>query len=94
MSRTRRQVSAKNFYIIVGDRLRMCRHAHNKTQDDVAKLLGLSRPSIVNIEIGNQGIDLVQAAQFACLYKIKIDAFTPNLSDDEIKKLSAGAKKP
>lgn len=52
-------------YRALGARVQMVREAVGMSQADLAKRIGYSRPSIVNIEVGRQRISLHQIEQIA-----------------------------
>lgn len=62
------------FWLTVGDRINYHRRRAMMTQDELAALLGLSRASIINIELGVQGIKLDRA-------KVIADACNCTLND-------------
>lgn len=49
-------------------RLREAREASGLTQDEVARHLGLSRPSVAQIELGNRGVSSLELDQLSYLY--------------------------
>jgi transcriptional regulator with XRE-family HTH domain len=51
-------MKAPEFDVEFGKRVRAARQAAHLTQDQLARRLGLSRPSVVNIEAGRQGVYL------------------------------------
>lgn len=48
----------KEFYEALGGRLRIAREVKGVTQGHLAKKLGLTRTSVINMEQGHQGIQL------------------------------------
>ena len=50
----------KAYYVLLGSQLRQEREAAGLTQDELAKLVGLSRTSVTNIERGRQRLMLDQ----------------------------------
>ena len=60
-----------NFYRAFGNKLRQARKAAGLTQELLAKRVGLSRPSITNIELGNQQIPLHMLETFASVLGMK-----------------------
>lgn len=57
----------------VGDRLRRAREYVGLSQDDVASVLGLSRPSITNIESGIRKVEALELSKLAKLYRRTLD---------------------
>ena len=59
------------FYRAFGSKLRQARKAAGLTQQVLAERVGLSRPSITNIELGNQQIPLHMIESFASVLGMK-----------------------
>lgn len=53
----------------VGDRLRQAREYVGLSQDDVATVLGLSRPSVSNMELGTRKVEALELNKLAKLYR-------------------------
>jgi len=53
----------------IGDRLRQAREYMGLSQDDVALALGLSRPSVTNIELGSRKVEALEMSKLAKLYR-------------------------
>ena len=51
----------------LGTRIRAAREASRMTQDEVAKHLGVSRPTVVQIEAGNRSVSSLELDQLAYL---------------------------
>lgn len=64
-------ISRKEF----GERINRLRKKRGFTQQDLAKLIGISRPSLAQIELGNRGIEISELQKFA---------FTLHFTFDEI----------
>lgn len=56
-----------------GERIRETRERLNLTQDQVASSMGLSRPSLVNIEADRQNVSTDKVAAFARLFDVSAD---------------------
>jgi Zn-dependent peptidase ImmA (M78 family)/DNA-binding XRE family transcriptional regulator len=52
----------------IAERIRIARESCGLTQDDVSQQLGLSRPSIVQIEQGNRAVSSIELQQLAVLF--------------------------
>jgi DNA-binding XRE family transcriptional regulator len=52
----------KHFYKAVGQSLKIARERAGLNQSDLARLIGLTRTSVTNMESGNQSISLYYAA--------------------------------
>jgi transcriptional regulator with XRE-family HTH domain len=59
------------FYRVFGNKLRQARKAAGLTQEVLADRVGLSRPSIANIERGNQQVPLHMLDSFASVLGMK-----------------------
>lgn len=55
--------------IQVGERLRQAREYVGLSQDEVASSLGMSRPSITNIELGARKVEAMELHKLSKLYK-------------------------
>jgi len=53
----------------MGDRLRQAREYMGLSQDDVASVLGLSRPSVTNIELGSRKVEALELNKLSKLYR-------------------------
>ncbi|RRW42894.1 helix-turn-helix domain-containing protein [Pseudomonas luteola] len=53
----------------IGDRLRQAREYVGLSQDDVAAVLGLSRPSVTNMELGTRKVEVLELNKLAKLYR-------------------------
>jgi transcriptional regulator with XRE-family HTH domain len=56
-----------------GDRLRRAREYVGLSQDDVASVLGVSRPSVSNIELGSRKVEALELSKLARLYRRTLD---------------------
>jgi len=52
----------------LGRRVRMAREARGLTQDQVARTLGVSRPTVAQMELGNRGVSSLELEQLANLF--------------------------
>ena len=67
----------------LGRRLKNAREACGLTQDDVAQEMGLGRPTIAQIEVGNRSVSGLELSRFAYLYGRDIrDFLAPVFSAD------------
>jgi transcriptional regulator with XRE-family HTH domain len=71
---TREQIAAK---------LRSAREAAGLSQGQVAKLLGLHRPTITEIEAGRRKVSGEELAQFATTYSVSVDWLTSAASETD-----------
>jgi DNA-binding XRE family transcriptional regulator len=65
--------------LIVGLRLTALRNARCLTQEEVAHEIGCSRVMVTLIEMGQRGLSLKRALQFARLYGISLEALTAGM---------------
>ena len=56
-----------------GERIRAMRECLNLTQEQVASSMGLSRPSLVNIEADRQNVSTDKIVAFARLFNVSTD---------------------
>jgi DNA-binding XRE family transcriptional regulator len=65
-NRRRKQPNGiESFYLRFGERIRQCRESAGMTQEQLATAMGLSRPSIANVEAGRQRVLLHQLSGLA-----------------------------
>lgn len=82
------------FYQQLGESLKEARVKANKSQDALAKCMGLSRVTIVNIEKGRQKVQLHNLVEAANFLNVKLDDLIssqtkePDLNNDIIKKIN------
>lgn len=67
----------------LGRRLRAAREACRMTQEDVAKNLGVSRPTFVQIEAGRRSVSSLELGKLAFLFGRDIREFVADSFDDE-----------
>lgn len=67
-------------YAAFGENVRHHRRQAGLTQADLAKAVGLSRPSIANIEVGRQNVLLHQALEIAKALNVGTDQLVPGFS--------------
>ena len=58
---------------LFGERLRTLRKETGETQEDLAELLGVSRPQVSEIEQGNKGTSLERFALLCAHYNVSAD---------------------
>lgn len=63
----------------LGQRLVDLRKMKGLSQEEVAKLIGISRPSLAQIELGNRSIDILEMRRLSVVLKFSLDDF---MSDD------------
>ena len=66
----------------IGDRLRRAREYVGLSQDDVASVLGLPRPSITNIELGVRKVEALELSKLAKLYRRTLDNLTTGVEPE------------
>lgn len=67
----------------VGTRIRQLRKSRSLNQDDLGKVLNLSRPQISNLERGRRNINLHQAKALADYFGVSLE--TLGLKTDEVE---------
>jgi len=65
----------------LGNKIKLLREEKDLSQDDLAQKVGLSRVAISQIEQGNRGVDFLELAKIAEIFKLKTDYF---LIEDEL----------
>jgi DNA-binding XRE family transcriptional regulator len=70
-------------YELIGDRIRQIREtqAPRMSQGDLAKVLGLQRTSVTNIELGKQKPTLDTLLRLCEHFALEIDAIVPKLHE-------------
>jgi DNA-binding XRE family transcriptional regulator len=76
-------VNSDRLYELVGDRVRQIRESQSPrmSQADLARILGLQRTSITNIESGKQKPTLDTLLRLCEHFALEIDAIVPKLRD-------------
>jgi transcriptional regulator with XRE-family HTH domain len=62
----------------IGQRLTDLRKAKGLSQEDLAKLVNISRPSLTQIELGNRSVDIQELQKFAKILEFSLDDFVSN----------------
>ena len=57
----------------IGERLRLARERAGLSQGQVAKMLGLHRPSVTELESGRRKLSAVELGQLARIYSVDTD---------------------
>ncbi len=63
MNTDEKQIEA--VYLAIGSRIRMIRETLGESQEDLARRAGISRPALVNMEVGRQRISLHKVMDLA-----------------------------
>lgn len=73
----------------IASRLKVARERAGLTQGQVAKKLGLHRPSVSEVEAGRRGVSAEELAAMAKLYEVSVDWLTgteePNPDRDRLE---------
>ncbi|MDR2086101.1 MAG: DUF4065 domain-containing protein [Dysgonamonadaceae bacterium] len=69
----------------IGQRLTALRKMKGFSQKDLAKNIGISRPSLAQIELGNRNIDVLELHKLSLVLNFSLDEF---LSENFVEKLS------
>lgn len=71
--------------IEIGHRITELRKRKGWSQEDLAKNIGMSRPSYAQIELGNRGMDVLEFHTLAMALGFSLDAFmSPNFWDEGV----------
>ena len=76
-------LDSDKLYELIGDRVRQIREAQSPrmSQADLAKILGLQRTSVTNIELGKQKPTLDTLLRLCEHFALEIDAIVPKLRE-------------
>ena len=81
--------------LLVGIRIKKLRESFNYTQEDLAKKLGLPRPSVSQIESGQRQITSSELTKLSQLFEISIDELlNPYETEKKVKELKRKGKLP
>ncbi|MFO1442657.1 helix-turn-helix transcriptional regulator [Bacillus sp. Bva_UNVM-123] len=61
------------------------RKEHKKTQEEIAKILGITRPAYTAYESGNRQPDYDSLLKLAKFYNVSVDYLLTGIKDDEEK---------
>lgn len=59
----------------IGQRLAKLRKLKGYSQEELAKKVGISRPSLAQIELGNRSLDVLEFQQFSIVLEFSLDQF-------------------
>jgi transcriptional regulator with XRE-family HTH domain len=59
----------------IGQRIMELRKAKGLSQEDLSKILKISRPSLAQIELGNRGLDTLELQRLALVLQFSVDEF-------------------
>jgi len=59
----------------IGNRIASLRKLKGLSQEDLAKSIGISRPSLAQIELGNRSIDILELQKFSQVLAFSLDDF-------------------
>ncbi len=59
----------------IGQRIVELRKRKNFSQEDLAKMVGISRPSLTQIELGKRGLNIIELQKFAQVLGFSLDDF-------------------
>ena len=59
----------------IGERIASLRSKKGFSQEDLAKSIGISRPSLTQIELGNRGVSLSEMQKLSILLGFSLDDF-------------------
>lgn len=69
-------------YLVIGQAIREAREAQHSTQEDLAAAVGVQRTSIVNIEAGNQRVQIDTLYRVAIYLDKPLSYFLPEPTPD------------
>lgn len=59
----------------IGQRITELRKAKGLSQEDLSRMVKMSRPSLTQIELGNRGVDILELQRFALALSFSVDEF-------------------
>ena len=59
----------------IGQRIVELRKVKGLSQDDLAKSIGMSRPSLAKLELGNRGVDVFELQKLSLTLEFSLDEF-------------------
>lgn len=59
----------------IGQRIMELRKAKGLSQEDLSRILKISRSSLAQMELGNRGVDILELQQLALILKFSVDEF-------------------
>lgn len=65
----------EDIYVLIGQRIRHQREMNGQTQEQLAAIVGMSRPSIINIEQGKQRIMIHDLRDFSLALRLPVSKF-------------------
>jgi len=71
------------FYQSLGSSVRRAREASNLTQSDLAAIVGVSRTSLTNMELGRQRMLVDQLADIAIALHVSVESLLPSEVSNE-----------
>lgn len=78
----------------IGQRLLQLRKSKQLSQEDLAKMIGISRPSLTQIELGNRSLNIMELQKFAQVLGFSLDDFmSENFSATAVDFSEATAEK-
>ena len=85
-----------NFYSVVGGKIKEARVREKVTQTDLARLLGLTRSSIANIEAGRQRVQLHGLVQIAIALNLPVAdlVHTPESGERDVVEIRGIEEQP
>jgi transcriptional regulator with XRE-family HTH domain len=81
MPRKRPRTRIQRVYSLIGSRIKSIREKKGILQEDLAKLAGLTRPSIVLIETGRQRLPIDRLYNIAKVLKIPLNKLLPEINE-------------
>jgi transcriptional regulator with XRE-family HTH domain len=79
----------------IGERLRKAREYLELTQDEAARAVGVSRPTLSQIENGHRKVDAVELAKFGEIYGQSVEALAGAASQaipDDVRHLARATR--
>ena len=77
----------------VGQRIVVLRKRKQLSQEDLAKLLGMSRPSLTQIELGNRSLNIIELQKLGKVLEFSLDDFMSKDFEEETMEFKDEEKK-
>ncbi len=78
----------------IGQRISKLRKMKGLSQEDLAKNMGISRPSLAQIEIGNRGVSIIEIQKLSMILGFSLDDFISESFTLEHENIDGSNKKP
>lgn len=78
-----------HYYSLLGEKIAVLRGSMNIKQEELAEVLNISRPSMVNIEKGRQRPSIYMLQLIAEYFNVEIESLLPNMQKRPLTQIYA-----